>query len=99
MNYHKGKRPDVDWSKVKEVTVKSHMPLLNNIYSYTEPKVKRPDEEKFNKDLNKLIMKYGFDRIYDAVRDEHYLREYCSTEPKMSLKELVVKYGYKETEV
>lgn len=82
MDYHKGKRPDIDWSKVKEVTVKSYMPPSNNIYPYTEPKVKRPDEEKFNKDLNKLIMKYGFDRIYDAVRDEHYLREYCSMEPK-----------------
>lgn len=96
MDYHKGKRPDVDWSKVKEVTVKLYMPPSNNIHPYTEPKVKRQDEEKFNKDLNKLIMKYGFDRIYDAVRDEHYLREYRSTKPKMSLKELAAKYGYKE---
>ena len=75
MDYHRGKRPDVDWAKVKEVTVKSSMPSSANIYPYTEPEVRKPDEEEFNKDLNKLLMKYGFDRMYDAIRDEHYLRE------------------------
>ena len=72
MDYHKGKRPDIDWDNV------------------TEPEVRKPDEEEFNKDLNKLLMKYGFDRVYDAVRGEHYLRKnYKYLALKMSLKEIL----------
>lgn len=91
MDYHKGKRPDTRNCKLIDM---GGLNLLSKLYEpcpYFEERKVPKDEEEFNKDLNKLLMRYGFNRVYYALRGEHYRREYCKNEPGLTLKQLVDK--------
>lgn len=89
MDYHKGKRPDTRNCELIDVGGLNRLPKLSEPCPYFEERKVPEDEDKFNKDLNKLLMKYGFDRVYNVLRDEHYRREYCKNEPRLTLEQLM----------
>lgn len=88
MDFHKQKRPDVDWSKVNIVDCKTSrfpQPVQYPYTNHVEPP--KPDEHEFEKAVVKLIDKYGLERVYDRVREMHYDLEY--RESKMRLEKFL----------
>ena len=69
MDFHKQKRPDVDWSKVNIVDCKMRIPKTDNpspwlIHSENGCRPLNPD---LMKKLNKLIKQYGLDDIEEYI--------------------------------
>jgi hypothetical protein len=94
MGFHKQKRPDIDWSKVNVVDCRTSYFPQSGMYpynDYVEPP--KPDEHQFEKDVVKLIDKYGLERVYDRIREMHYDLECHGS--KMRLEQFLKEEGAK----